>query len=210
MPVVLSAKGKRFLVNHASNVVKFRAQIKAREAESALLATQVSRATFTGARIARPLAPARHGRPSTQGLFTDHIEWKAGGRKANFIDFSTARLKKAAPYYLIQEIGTGHSAVISNPKGIISVRSQVGRTIPFNLYWAKGIGGSAVNATTGATGDQLYLAADLNAKSLTKVRSRRKRIRREIKGRHYLQAGGVDGLKYLGKTLDADARKIFR
>lgn len=206
--VPLSPKAKRFM-NAGKQAQAFRAAIKVREQEAAERATIVSKGTY-GVRIARPIAPPRKGRPTTGGLFYDYIKWEAGVGKKGFIDFDSKSMNVKAPYWLIQEIGTNRSAQILNPPGSVKVRSQIGRTIPFNLYWAAGVGGTAVDARTGASGDQLYLAAEVNAKSLKNVKSRRKRIRREIKGRHYLQAGGAEGFRYLGETLVADARKIFR
>lgn len=187
----------------------FRTAIKKREQEAAQVATAVSRGTFA-VRIGRPPAPPRRGRPTTQGLFTDYIKWEANLRKQGFVDFDSNTMKNIAPYWLIQEIGTNRTAAITNPPGSVHVRSQIGRTIPFNLYWASGVGGTASDARTGAFGQQLYLASEINSQSLKNVKSRRKRIRREIKGRHYLQAGGAEGLRYLGETLVTDARKIFR
>jgi len=206
--VPLSPKAKRFL-NANKQAQAFRAAIKIREAEAAKLATTISRGTYH-TRIPRPVAPPRKGRPTTDGLFADYINWQPSSAHKGFIDFDTATMKAKAPYFLIQEIGTNRTAKILNPPAVITVRSQIGRTIPYNLYWAAGVGGTAVDARTGASGDQLYLASEINAASLKNVKSRRKRIRREIKGKHYLQAGGAEGFRYLGETLVADARKIFR
>lgn len=204
--VLYSPKAQRFM-NAAAQGRQFKAAIATREAEAAKEATTVSRGTY-GVRVPRPLAPARPGRPTTSGLFSDYIVWTPTGK--GFIDFDSTSMNKHAPYWLILEIGTNRSANILNPPGQVTVRSQIGRTIPFNLYWAAGVGGTAQDARTGASGDQLYLASEINAQSLAHVKSRRKRIRREIKGRHYLQAGGAEGLRYLGSHLAADARKIFK
>lgn len=204
----VTPKAQRFL--YARRQARtFRAAIKQREQEAAALATTVSRGTFAS-RIPRPVAPPRPGRPTTGGLFTDYIKWETSKSHKGFIDFDSGTMKAKAPYWLIQEIGTNRTATILNPPGSVSVRSQIGRTIPFNLYWASGVGGTATDARTGAFGQQLYLATEVNAASLKKVKGRRKRIRREIKGRHYLQAGGAEGFRYLGETLVADAKRIFR
>ena len=205
----LTPKAQRFL-NAGAQAQKFKQAIKQRETEAALLATKTSRAAFTGGHIFRPDAPARPGRPTTNGQFASFINWQPSGKNQGYIDFDTPGLESRAKYWLIQEIGTNHSATILNPLGHVSVRSQIGRTIPYNLYWAAGVGQDAKNASVGASGDQLFLASDVNAASLANVKSRRKRIRREIKGRHYLQAGGVEGFRYLGETLSSDARKIFK
>lgn len=206
--VPVSPQARRFL-NAATAAQRFKLAIKQREMEAAKVATDVSRMTFKS-RIARPLAPPRHGRPTTMGLFADYINWSPSGKTKGFIDFDSSGLAAKAEYWLIQEIGTNRTATITNPPGVVTVRSQIGRIIPFNLYWAQGVGGSASDARTGASGDQLYYATEVNAKSLHNVRARRKRIRREIKGRHYLQAGGAEGIQYLGVKLGADAKKIFR
>jgi hypothetical protein len=123
------------------------------------------------------------------------------------VEFELGRL----PFYaLIQEIGTGQSAAIINPAGSISVRSQVGRLISANLYWASGPGAAPVPASRGVSHDQLYYASELNAQAVAAARRRRKRIRREIKGKHFIGDGGVAGFLELRTRLTDEANRIFR
>lgn len=205
----LSPKAQRFL-NASAQAKQFKALIAQREQEAADLATQMSKFAFIGGRIPRPPAPPRPGRPTTEGHFTSFIHWMPSSKNKGFVEFDIPALETKAPYWLIQEIGTNHSATILNSGVQVSVKSQLGRTISANLFWASGPGGQAVKAVTGGFGEQLYLAADLDANSIAGVKRRKKRIRREIPGRHYLKAGGVEGFRYLGETLSADAKKIFR
>jgi len=205
MPVVLSAKAKRFL-NAYAQAQKFRSAIPAAEQAAAATATAVSRQRFVSRLSGRPPAPTRPGRLSTSGAFASEISWirtATGGG----IEFELARL----PFYaLIQEIGTGQSAAILNPRGSITVRSQVGRTISANLYWASGPGAAPSRAQRGVHSEQLYYASELNAQAVAAARRRRKRIRREIKGKHFIGDGGAAGYVELRTRLTDEARRIFR
>ena len=117
-------------------------------------------------------------------------------------------MAKLPRYALIQEVGTGRSARILNPPGQITIPSQIGRAISANLYWGTGVGGNAVGPRAGANGDQLYYASELN--NVGAVRRRKKRIRREIKGKHFLQAGGQAGYLELRTGLVDEAKRIFK
>lgn len=205
----VSAKGRRFL-NVYAQAQAFRRAIPVAEAAAAAVATDESKYTFLRQLNARnrPHAAPRTGRPTTGGTFDQLIRWRPDGRGNISFDFQS--LKRAAPYFLIQEIGTGQTANILNPQGTVTVHSQIGRTISANLYWAGGSGGSAVGPRSGASGDQLYAAAELNASTLARVPHRRKRIRREIKGKHYIQSGGRAGYLQLRTRLTDEAKRIFK
>lgn len=210
MPVVLSAKARRFL-GIQKQISQFQQVIPKHEDAAASRATLVSRDRFLSQLSGRPLAPARTGRPTTGGRFADDIIWERDGHGG--IELDVPRLQAVAPYFLIQEIGTNKTANIlngagSSGPGSISVRGQAGRSIAWTLFWASGAGSNAVQATTGATGDQLYLAPDININTM--VAKRRKRIRREIKGKHYLRDGGAAGFSELEVLLLTDAQRIFR
>lgn len=204
MPLKVSARGNRFL-NMYQLTRQFRQAIPAAEQAAATVATDVSRARFMSTLGTRPLAPSRPGRPSTGGQFANDIVWvrRNGGKIA--LDVA-----KLPIYAFIQEIGTGQTARILNPPGQISVRSQYGRLISANLFWGTGPGGNASRAQTGLHDDQLYYASDLNAKTVAQLRRRRKRIRREIKGKHYIADGGMAGALELRTRLTDEAKRIFR
>lgn len=205
----ISARGRRFL-NVYAQAQAFRRAVPGAEAAAAAVATDESKYTFLRQLNARnrPHAAPRSGRPTTGGTFDQLIRWRPDGRGNIAFDFQG--LKGAAPYFLIQEIGTGKTATILNPQGTVTVRSQVGRTISANLYWASGPGGNAVAPRSGASGDQIYAAAELNASTLARVPQRRKRIRREIKGKHYIQIGGRAGYLELRTRLTDEAKRIFK
>jgi len=204
MPVVVSARGRRFL-NMYAQAQKFRQTVAGHETEAARVATNTSRSVFQSRLSGRPMAPSRPGRLSTGGAFASDILWQRG--TVGSIEFDLARL----PFYaLIQEIGTGQSAAILNPPGTITIPSQVGREISANLIWGSGPGGVASRAQTGRRDQQLYYASDLNAKSVAALRRRKKRIRREIKGKHFIGDGGNAGFLELRTRLTDEAKRIFR
>jgi hypothetical protein len=206
---VVSAKGRRFL-NIRQTAQEFDQKVIEFEDQAADAATNMSREVFLReeAKYRRPLAPKRPGRPTTGGQFADRLLWTPDGN--GNIEFDVRKIRAAAPYFIIQEIGTGQSAAILNPKGSVSVKSQYGRLISSRLVWAAGPGGDPVNASRGASRDQLYFARDFNADSLKDVRQRRKRIRREIKGKHYLYFGGNEGFDVLARLLNEEAKRVFR
>lgn len=207
MPMVTSAKGKRFLDMY-SRTKQFRALIPQIEKNAAAEATTVSRATFRRLEGHRPIAPTRAGRPSTEGHFASDILWEViANKKLGNVELDINRLP---PYVFIQEIGTGQTARILNPVGTISVRSQYGRAISANLFWASGPGGAVSPARTGGRDEQLYYASELNAQSVANSRRRKKRIRREIKGKHFIADGGRAGFVQLERALTDEAKRIFR
>lgn len=211
MPVVISAKGKRFL-NMYSQAQRFQGTIAAHEAAAAAAATDASRSRFLSQLSGRPSGPSRAGRLSTGGTFGTDILWSRG--TGGSIEFDLARL----PFYaLIQEIGTGQQASMKAgaPGGArtvasIDVPSQYGREISANLYWGSGPGGQASRAQAGRRDQQLYYASELNAKSVAMLSRRKKRIRREIKGKHFIAVGSETGFVELATRLTDEARRIFR
>lgn len=211
----VSTRGRRFL-NFQEAARAFGQVAMDAEDNAAEAATRVSQDVFQRQRGDRPLAPARrgknYGRPTTSGQFAQRLLWVPDGD--GNVEFDVRKIASAAPYYLIQEIGTNATAEIRNtahggPSGTIHVRSQVGRLISSNLYWASSVGAKAKSAKTGAFGDQLFYGSDLDQETLSQVRKRRKRIRREIHGKHFLQAGGFAGFNALFDELSREAQRIF-
>lgn len=110
-----------------------------------------------------------------------------------------------APYWLIQEIGTGMSAKVaagglgglrggqgrSGPRaaGNVRVRSQVGRRIPSGLVWS----GNRV-------GQDQIVPGPAEAPIV---------IRREIRGKHYLRTGGRAGFRLYEREMDDAFRRAF-
>jgi hypothetical protein len=209
----MSARGRRFMAMTAPNglIAQFLTAATKRETQAAKVATDESRSVFQNSpnRSRRPLAPPRKGRPTTAGAFPTLLHWLPDHQN-NRIKFDVAAIRSAAPYYLIQEIGTNRTATILNPPGSITVPSQAGRLIKsISLYWAPGPGGQPSSPSRRGGGlEQLYLATDLKMGQFS--RTRRMRIRREIKGKHYLRDGGIQGFRTLSTGLQADARRIFQ
>jgi hypothetical protein len=212
--VQMSAKGRRFMAMTAPGglISQFQTASTRREVEGAKFATDTSRSVFQSRLSGRPLAPPRAGRPTTLGAFPTLLHWIADHRN-NAVKFDVMAIKSQAPYYLIQEIGTGRSAAILNTAngsvGSLTIPSQRGRLIRnINLYWAGGPGGQPSPPGRGTGLEQLYLATDLKMGKFS--RTRRMRIRREIKGKHFLRDGGIEGFRVLSTGLQADARRIFQ
>lgn len=180
---------------------EFSKAVRQREAEAAREATAVSRSVFTSKLSARPLVGPRMGRPTTGGNFAQDIEWKPAGNGTVEVN-----VRKLPRYWLINEIGTGQSANIANPQMSVIVPTQVGRFIRNSLVFANG--GVAFAPSAARRGmDQLMYATDV---SLNGVRPRRIRIRKEIKGKHYLRDGGAQGFGMFQKKIMSDARRIFQ
>jgi len=212
--VQLSAKARRFMtMNQPGGLIsQFLTAATRREVEGAKIATDTSRSVFLSRLSGRPLAPPRAGRPTTLGAFASLLNWVPDHR-TNGVKFDVMAIKSQAPYYLIQEVGTGRSATIiktaNGSTGAITIPSQRGRLIRnINLYWAAGPGGNPSPPGRGGGLEQLYLATDLKGGPFS--RTRRMRIRREIKGKHYLRDGGIEGFRVLSNGLQTDARRIFQ
>lgn len=213
MPMVISPRGTRFLAVE-SRAAGFTKRVPAHEETAAKAATAESRVVYTRWLGKRPLAPPRRGRPTTQGGFPEMVNWNRNGTGG--VTFDSGYLHTAAPYYLIQEIGTGESARILNPPGQVSVRSQRGRTIAMSLYWGDAEGSVPYRPQNGKqrkSGNigfqQLYLASSL-PDGAAKPTNRTGTIRREIKGKHYIRDGGREGFAVLRNELINDARSTFR
>jgi len=212
--VQMSAKARRFMAMNAPNglISQFQTAATKREVQAAKIATSTSRSVFQSRLSGRPLAPPRVGRPTTLGSFATLLNWLPDHRN-NAVKFEVGAIKTAAPYYLIQEIGTGKTAQIlktaNGGSAAITIPSQRGRLIRnIDLYWSGGPGGSPSPPGRGSGLEQLYLATDLKMGKFS--RTRRMRIRREIKGKHYLRDGGIEGFRSLSTGLQADARRIFQ
>lgn len=212
MPLVLSNKGKRFM-QIGSRANQFASRAATYEAEAAKAATQESRTIYARWHSGRPVAPPRNGRPTTGGQFVGLILWER--TSPGVIEFDLAGLKTRAPYALIQEIGTGQSAAILNGTmaGALSVPSQKGRRISPHLMWADAAG--AVSRPM--TGKNRAAAQSAGAFGMQQLFERPPgqfgragRIRREIKGKHYLRDGGLLGYSTLREELLAQANRMFQ
>jgi len=180
---------------------------------AAMQATAKSRARFTSklgvgaygsGGKGRPTVAPRPGRPTTQGAFASHIAWSPS---PTGVEMRVDQLQKVAPYWLIQEIGTGSSAKVargglgklrggqgrSGPReaGNVSVKSQAGRRLPRSLHWGLGSGKPGT--------DQL-----IPGPSIVPMR-----IREEIRGKHYIQRGGVLGFALYERELEQAFLRIF-
>lgn len=219
MPMLISAKGKRFM-GMGQLAKGFASRVAAYEDEAAKAATDASRVIYDRWHSGRPLVPQRKGRATTGGQFANLLSWSRNGQ--GLIEFDMAALAAATPtaggnlsYALIQEIGTGQSARLLNMGGTgYTVPSQVGRTISPHLYWADGEGGSLSRPLSGKNRMAQQKLGSIGMQNLY-VRpdgqfGRAGRIRREIKGKHFIRDGGLTGYDYLRQQLVKDFRSTFK
>lgn len=216
MPVILSARAKRFMQmpQLAQQFVQRTAQ---HESEAARVATEESRLVYRRWQSRRPFVAPRPLRQTTMGAFPNLLTWKRINQGQ--IEFDRGTLVGQAWYWEIQEIGTGQSARILNPSGSVTVPSQIGREIPPGLVWADGPGGSShkpMSAKARQEAEQLGSLASANQQLYPAAlmgggyHHRAGRIRKQIKGKHFVRDGGYLGMKTLRESLIEDARKTFR
>ena len=174
--------------------------------------TEAARASVAAAAVAnkvtqneiprrRPGAPPRLGRAGT----LRNLRWKTmtGG-----VEFDLAQADRAAPWWIVQEIGTGKSAVIGsgNTQFGRRVRSQRGRMIPNSLAWATGPGGRYA-APGSAANQQLQLA--INLRGVPDLSGRRLFIRNEIPAQHFVKQGATKGFGGYRRSVLSAARAAF-
>lgn len=209
-PLLLGRK----MTEQANKLVKSE---RAAASEAAKLATRITRDSFHYKRPAN--APARRGREHAGGKFREALQWAAD---AQGVSFNVAEADRKARYWVIQEIGTGESATLrrggaKNPQGrpkkgasyAITVRSQVGRVIPFSLGWGTGPRGTWVEPNAG-TGQQLYLRALLKRSPRgMSFEPRQMHITRDITGQHFVRKGGQEGYREYRTSVLAAAQRAF-
>lgn len=190
--------------------------------QAAAVATRVTRETWHYKRPGH-IVPDRTNRESTGGNFAQALQWKASGNLPEVaFDLSTANHR--AQYWIIQELGTGESAVLkragaSNPRGrprtgsnyVVTIPKQRGRLISSALGWADEVGGT-LTAPGAAHDQQLYLVRQLVGPRGGKPRRNRKRklyISHEITGQHMVRTGGREGFRQYNDQVLAAARRAF-
>jgi hypothetical protein len=168
---------------------------------AASMATGVSQETFRRRLVGRASVPDRMGRPTTQGGFAQSIQWFADDDE--YVRFERDVLENIAPYWLIQEIGTGEQANIVDEGRAVTIKSQLGRQISRFLIWAEGGQYSPVGTT-----DQLMAYRDVrNAPYRQDLDNQR--IGREIEGKHYVQQGGRVANAVYRQSLLSLAQRTF-
>ena len=178
-------------------------------------ATTVTRAHFKPKRPGG--VPARAGRAAS-GQMLAGLRWVTKPT-TGMVAFDTAEADSKAPFWIIQEIGTGQSATLrqggsANPVGrpavgatyVRTVPTQIGRAIPRSLVWATGPGGTYSPAGAGS-GQQLYLRAKV--KGAPQGPGRSTFIGREIHGQHFVQRGGTEAFREYRSSVLAAARRAF-
>lgn len=201
-----------------SQASQFVSRVAKTEADAAKEATSESRVIYSRWASGRPLAPARKGRATTSGQFADLLTWSRTG--AGVIEFDLAGLQALTPtssgaysYALIQEIGTGQTASIIGDKSF-SVPFQTGRRISPNLFWSSSESGGASRPMTMRNRQALQRSGGMGMEQLflrpAGQFARAGRIRREIKGKHFIRDGGMAGYEMLRQRLAEDFKSSFR
>lgn len=186
---------------------------------AAQVATTTSRSRFRSQLSGRPHAPARPGRQTTGGNFARMIRWqiepyKRGGVEGTVVAFQVEELQGRAPYWLIQEIGTGESARILDTGETKTVRSQRGRMLSRYLVWADVAGtydvdlGERQGSRGSGARQQLMSYKDVKNAPL-KVDLEPRRIGKEIEGKNYIRTGGRQANQQYQDTLLGLARQVF-
>lgn len=182
-------------------------------ATAAETATAKSRNSFHYLR--EPVAGLkRNGRASTGGRFASHIQWTPD---ATGVALNLEHMNVEAPHWPILELGTGKSARMrfggdtgANPRAraaeLRTIPSQRGRAIHGALVFADGPGGTY--SPPGASRTQQLFYRDQVA-GVPRYR-RTLRIRREIKGQHFIQKGAQAGFRQYQNQVLAAARQTFR
>jgi hypothetical protein len=178
--------------------------------KAAAVATQATQASWTSQLSGRPTdRRSDPGRPSTQGGGVSLLTWRA---QDGAVRFNWQAANNIMPYLIIQEVGTGRAASIQDPAAGTSgtfnvptksgavqrytIPSQRGRFISPRLLWSDRMGGSPMRRASGPNQNaQLYPASMLDPTEVANFRSSRKRIRREIRGKHAIREGGIQGFR---------------
>lgn len=201
-----------------SNVRKFEQGHERALNRAVQTATTRSRAQFRKMLSGRAHAPARPDRPTTDGHFAQLIRWdrqvgRAGAMRGaasagdTFVAFQLEELEGRAPYWLIQEIGTGETATILDRGETRSVKAQRGRLISPNLVWADVAGNYDVPRAP--MGQQLRTLQDVKGLPM-RMDLEEIRIKKEIDGKHYIRAGGMQANAEYRASLLGLAERLFR
>ena len=197
---------------------KLNQDIEKAAARSAQIATKAS---LRALKHKRDVAPPRIGRD--QEHIADVLRWgrPQSDPKAVALNYNT--LNKRARHWPIQEIGTNRSAVVYMDEDTVrtlKIPSQRGRRISSSLVFATGPGG-VYSAPGSSRNQQLYLRSKVKGAPIIQrqvrtsddIAARRVnslRIRKEIPGQHFVQAGGKAGFREYRKSVLAAARTQFR
>jgi hypothetical protein len=151
-------------------------------------ATKKSRQVFNSRLSKRPPVQKRDGRPTTGGNFDSYIDWRPV-RDGHAVRVNIEKLERAAPYWLIQEIGTGPDSNYTmkdrDTQTSVSVKSQRGRRLPGSLHWE---------------------GAPPTGQLVEGRRAHPGTITTEIKGKGYIRIGGNRGFR----VYDSEMEKAFR
>lgn len=176
--------------------------------QAARIATEASQSRFQRKLSGRPTVDPRPGRRTTQGTFGSYLVWqpeKIG--KHHYARFQHEDLEAAAPYWLIQEIGTGNSARILDQGRTVSIKSQRGREISPTLSFADATGSYQRPSASRFREDQITTLKQ--AKNVPIEPRRRTIIQKEIEPKGFVRKGGHVGLSQYRKDLRQLMKQAF-
>jgi hypothetical protein len=168
------------------------------------------------AKAVRPPAPPRAGRASPPGALAKAINWKVDPSDKNFIILDVGALDSQVSWWRVQEIGTGKSATMRkggqpNPRGQVAkgasyrvqVKSQKGRVLPGHLVFVSRAGNAQRFSDRSK---KQALVPRAQAKKESTIPVRRRVIRNEIEGKHFIRDGAREGFRDYRKEVLAAAR----
>lgn len=207
----------------AKRIARFEEQIATARREAAATATAKSKAAVK--RI-RPIADPRPGR--NYEPIQNNLRWASGtSQDQDLVRLDTKSLDQKSRHWIIQNIGTGNSAVVHqagrpNPQGrpakdstyVKSIKSQRGRRISAGLVFATGPAGQYTPPGQGS-GQQLYLRSKVSGGARGRSAWTRTHsqpgiiIRREIRPQRFVQAGAKQGFRQYRESVLSAARTAF-
>lgn len=176
--------------------------------QAARMATDASQARFQSKLSGRPIVQPRPGRPTTEGTFGSYLVWtpeKIG--KHHYAKFQYEPLESRAPYWLIQEIGTGNTARILDQGRGVAVKSQRGREISPSLSFADATGSYRQPSASRRGEDQVVTLRQ--AKNVPIMPRRRTMIQQEIEPKGFVRRGGQVGLSQYRTDLRQLMKQAF-
>lgn len=185
-------------------LTRFAAADVAAQRAAAATATSTAQASFKRKRDIAPVRPGRSGR----GQMTQSIKFSRVANQSA-VALRIGDLDKAAPHWIIQEIGTGQSANIFRAEEdgpqvgrVATVPAQRGRRISSGLAWASQGRYVPPNAA-GGTENLFPRIGGSNARGTMT-------IKREIEGQHFIKKGSEAGFREYQTSVLAAARRELR
>lgn len=181
--------------------------------KAAVEAERVSKKRAKGVRAPQAARPFRTSGPGALGK---SIDWKIAANDKSFVELDINRLDSNVPWWRVQEVGTGKSAVMRRggkpnpqgqvPKGAdfkIQIKSQKGRIIPGSLVFVSRNGNAQKPSDRSR---RQALVQRTQAKNAAFIPTNPLVIRNEIEGKHFIRNGAREGFRDYKNDVLAAAR----